>query len=102
MATNIVTTEDLQAFKLELLDEIKKLLSKGQPAPAQRWLKSHQIRKLLNISPGKLYSLRESGILPYSKIGSVLLYDYYDIEKMLQKSKHGRNSSNKETQPTTL
>lgn len=87
MATSIITIEDLQDFKLELLEEIKKLLSQRQAAPAQRWLKSHQARRFLTISPGTLQHLRVNGTLPYTKIGGVLYYDAADIEKMLQEGK---------------
>ncbi|PZR30307.1 MAG: DNA-binding protein, partial [Azospira oryzae] len=47
MATNIITPEDLQVFKVELLEAIEKLLSQRQAEPVQRWLKSPQVRKLL-------------------------------------------------------
>lgn len=83
MATNIITLEDLESFKLELLEEIKKLLSQRQHTPAQRWLKSHQVRRLLTLSPGTLQTLRINGTLPYTKIGGVIFYDAEDIEKML-------------------
>lgn len=87
MPTNIITLEDLEIFKQELLQEIKELLSQRQAAPAQRWLKSHQVRRLLTISPGTLQHLRVKGTLPYTKIGGVLYYDAADIEKMLQEGK---------------
>ena len=95
MATSIITIEDLRDFKLELLEEIKKLLSQRQAAPAQRWLKSHQVRRLLTISPGTLQHLRVNGTLPYTKIGGVLYYDAGDIEKMLQDGKRNIEASAK-------
>lgn len=87
MATSIITIEDLQQFKHELLDEIRKLLPERQPISTQRWLKSHQVRRLLTISPGTLQHLRVNGTLPYTKIGGVLYYDAADIEKMLLERK---------------
>lgn len=96
MATSIITIEDLHNFKLELLDEIKKILSQRQAVPAQRWLKSHQVRRLLTISPGTLQHLRVNGTLPYTKIGGVLYYDAADIEKMLQDGKRNIETSDKE------
>ena len=95
MATTIITIEDLHNFKVELLDEIKKILSQRQTAPAQRWLKSHQVRRLLTISPGTLQHLRVNGTLPYTKIGGVLYYDAADIEKMLQDGKRNIETSDK-------
>lgn len=88
MATNIVTLEDLQQFKSELLEEIKKFLSQRPGnSQAQRWLKSHQVRRLLTVSPGTLQHMRISGMLPFTKIGGVIFYDAEDIEKMLVKNK---------------
>lgn len=95
MATSIITMEDLHNFKVELLDEIKKILSQRQTAPTQRWLKSHQVRRLLTISPGTLQHLRINGTLPYTKIGGVLYYDAADIEKMLQDGKRNIEASDK-------
>lgn len=94
MATSIITPEDLESFKQDLLEEIRKLLSQRHAAPAQRWLKSHQVRRLLTISPGTLQHLRVNGTLPYTKIGGVLYYDAADIEKMLQEGK--RNTERKD------
>jgi len=93
MATNIITPEDLQVFKVELLEAIEKLLSQRQAEPAQRWLKSPQVRKLLNLSPGTLQNLRINGTLPFSKIGGVIFYDYEDIERILQERKQNTESS---------
>jgi len=54
MAATIITPEDLQAFKLELLEDLRKLISERNAVPAQQWYKSHEIRKLLGISQGTL------------------------------------------------
>src|SRR3990170_4214155 len=88
MAANIITQEDLQAFKAELLEELKNLLSNNRPATTRKWLKSHEVRRLLTISPGTLQNLRVNGTLPFTKIGGVIFYDYEDIKKMLEDNKH--------------
>lgn len=94
MISNMITLEDLEIFKREMLEEIKKLLSQRQPAQAQRWLKSHQVRRLLTISPGTLQQLRVNGTLPFTKVGGVIFYDVEDIEKMLtQRKQNSENSS---------
>lgn len=87
MAANIITLEDLRAFKEELLEEIRNLLSHHRQAPTRKWLKSHEVRRLLTISPGTLQNLRVNGTLPFTKIGGVIFYDYEDIRKMLQDNK---------------
>jgi hypothetical protein len=89
MAATIITPEDLQNFKQELLTEIQQLLSQKQAAPTRKWLKSNEVRRLLLVSPGTLQNLRVNGTLPFTKIGGVIFYDYDDIQKMIEG--HKRN-----------
>ena len=58
----IITTDDLYEFKTELLDEIKLLFKEHNGQPSKKWLKSYEVRKILNISPGTLQNLRVKGI----------------------------------------
>lgn len=84
MATTILTLEDLQQFKRELIEEFTKLLSQRQASPVMsKWIKSHQVRRMLTISPGTLQHLRVNGTLPFTKVGGVIFYDAQDIENML-------------------
>lgn len=87
MATEVITRDDLQEFKVELLEELRKLLKELSGQPTKKWLKSWEVRKILDISPGTLQNLRINGTLPYTKIGGVMYYDYADIQKMLQENK---------------
>ncbi len=88
MAAEIITVEDLQVFKTELINDIKDLLKELKGQPNKKWLKSYEVRELLNISPGTLQNLRINGTLPYTKIGGVMYYDYADIQNMLQANKY--------------
>jgi len=98
MAATIITTEDLQVFKTELLSEIKELLAPVDPKnqkpeqPVPKWLKSHQVQRMLGISPGTLQNLRINGTIPYSKIGGVIFYSLEDINAIMQFNK--RNTKN--------
>jgi len=87
MAATIITTEDLWEFKMELLDDIKKLLSNKSCQLTKKWLKSPEFRELLGISPGTLQTLRINGTLPYTKMGGVLYYDYQEIMQVFKKNK---------------
>lgn len=87
MELPIVTSEDLKNLKEELLQEIKNLLSQNMGAPARKWLKSNEVRRLLTLSPGTLQNLRVNGTLPFSKINGVIFYDYDDILKMLNENR---------------
>ena len=83
MNVELITREDLKQFKNEMLTEMKHLLKPGQEQSKQ-WLKSYEVRKLLNISPGTLQNLRVNGTLRYTKIGGLLYYKLEDIEKLLE------------------
>lgn len=87
MPTEIVTTDDLREFKLELFTELKKLFKEHHGQPSKKWLKSYEVRELLNISPGTLQNMRINGTLPYTKIGGSMFYDYEDIRKMLEENR---------------
>lgn len=87
MAISIITKEDLQQFKIELLEGIEILL-RGKTTEQKLWLRSSEVKKLLNISSGTLQNLRINGTLSYSKIGGSLYYSYKDIQKLLTDVKH--------------
>ena len=87
MPANLITTEDLIEFKMELLDEFKSIINASEKFESKKFLKSAEIRKLLKISPGTLQTLRINGTLPYTKIGGVILYDLKEILKMLEANK---------------
>lgn len=95
MATSIITPEDLQEFKHDLLEEIKGLLQGNfQKEPQKKesdWIKSHQVQRLLGISPGTLQNLRVNGTIPYSKVGGVLFYKRTDIQNILEKNMRNRS-----------
>jgi hypothetical protein len=89
MAATIITTEDLHEFKVELLEEIRQLLSTDNPK-SKEWLRSSELRKLLKISPGTLQNLRVNGTIPYTKIGGVIYYAYHDVLKMIEDNKYNK------------
>jgi hypothetical protein len=86
MATTVLTVEDLQDFKKELLQELKSLFPNQQAAQNKKWLKSIEVRKMLSISPGTLQNLRINGTIPYTKMGGVIYYDSEEILRILQKN----------------
>lgn len=83
MQVELITREDLKAFKTEMLTEIKQLI-KPEQGQAKQWLKSAEVRKLLNISPGTLQNLRISGTLRFTKVGGMMYYKLEDIDKLLE------------------
>ena len=87
MPAQIITTDDLYEFRIELLGEIKKLFKEHGGQPSKKWLKSVEVRKLLGVSHVTLQTMRINGTLPFTKIGGILYYDYEDIQKALSNNK---------------
>lgn len=86
MAIEVITREDLNEFRTLLLSDLKELFS-GKKEEAKQWLKSKEVRKLLNISPGTLQNMRINGTLSYTKIGGIIYYSSKDIDKVLEFNK---------------
>ncbi len=87
MPTSIITTDDLRNFKMELLDDIKKILTKQASGTLKKYLKSSEVMEMLQISPGTLQNLRINGTLPFSKMGGIIYYDSEDIQKVMLKNR---------------
>jgi Helix-turn-helix domain len=83
MNVELVTKEDLKELENNLLNAIK-LINKPGQGEVRKWLKSVEVRKLLNISPGTLQNLRINGTLRYTKIGGIMYYKLEDINKILE------------------
>ncbi|MCW3101462.1 MAG: hypothetical protein JWL77_7080 [Chthonomonadaceae bacterium] len=82
MAAEIITKEDLVEFESRLLETLKKMLGNSGDQP-RKWLRSAQVRKMLNISPNTLTSLRVNGIIKFTRVGGIMYYNNEDIDKML-------------------
>jgi hypothetical protein len=83
MATEVITKEDLQEFRKQLLNEIKQLLSPKEAKLVKPWLKNSEVKNLLNISSNTIQRLRIAGKLRSTKVGGVHYYRYEDIERLL-------------------
>ena len=86
MAVQVITMEDLNEFRSLLLNDLKEIIH-SKPQQAKQWLKSKEVRKLLNISSGTLQNLRINGTITYTKIGGILYYSNSDLEKLLESNK---------------
>lgn len=83
----LVTVDDLEKFRVKLMMDIKMMLEGHFGKSAKRWLKSEEVRQLLKISKGTLYSLRANGKIPFTRVGGLIFYDTLEIERVLQNSK---------------
>lgn len=84
MAVNIITTEDLEQFRNDLLQEIKELLVKSGRVGIDHWIKSSEVMDKLEISPGTLQNFRINGTIPFTKLGGIIYYDEEKINEILE------------------
>ncbi len=97
MQISVITKEDLEVFKNDLLGEMEKILKShklkteqtaiGNFPKDRKWIKSTEARKMLNISQGTFHKLKINGIIPYSRIGIICLYDYDELLKFIKAKK---------------
>ena len=86
-AHQLITVADLKAFKNQLIQDLLTALKSQTNQPQKKWLKSHEVRRLLKISPGTLQTLKSNGVIPYTKVGGVHFFDYEDIQRVLESGK---------------
>jgi hypothetical protein len=82
LLSEIVTKHDLKLFKQELIAEIK-ALNFQQPKQAEKLLKSNDVQKMLGCSPSTLQCHRQSGKLPFSKVGGTYYYTQQGVTNLL-------------------
>lgn len=74
----------MRQFKTELVSEVRQLLKEVlHPEPHRPWLRSKEVRQLMNISAGTLQNLRVSGKIQATKIGHLHYYKKEDIDQLL-------------------
>lgn len=66
-----------------MIIDLEEVIKKHLHIIPKKWLKSHEVRKLLKISPGTLQHLKVNGTIPYTKIGGVHYFDYEKIQEVL-------------------
>jgi hypothetical protein len=91
-----LTFADLETFRVTLVNDLLKgikLIICDQPqGKPRKWLKSREVKTLLEISSGTLQTLRDKGMIPHCKIGGIFYYDPMEIDKEIEKRKSkGRN-----------
>lgn len=86
MSVEILTKEDLNNFKLELVNLITEIISKGQPQKKEI-LSNEDVKDLLGISSGTLRKYRITGKISYTKIDNILYYKYDDVIKLIESNR---------------
>ncbi len=85
MGVEIVTKDDLEKFRLVIVEDIRQLLCKMTKGEADdiRGYKGPDVRGLLGCSEGKLKSLRTCGKIRTKKIGGTVYYNREDVSRLL-------------------
>ena len=86
MSVEIVTKEDLQVLRMQLLSDFKAILAaqgKGASAPAGEGYKTKDVRKILGCSINKLVSLRVARKVRWKKIGGTVYYNREDVRRLV-------------------
>ncbi|MBS1915572.1 MAG: helix-turn-helix domain-containing protein [Bacteroidetes bacterium] len=84
MNVDFVTKDDLEKFRMQLLEDLQRLIHFPKAKSSAEWIKSSEVRKLLKISPNTLVSLRATGKLHPVKLGGILYYRRNEIDEMFQ------------------
>lgn len=83
---DMVTKEDLRQFGLELLCNIGTLMTQTREVQnekvEQEWIKSKQVRLLMNMSPGSIQNLRVTQKVRFKKILGSYYYNKVDLLKL--------------------
>ncbi|MBC6113056.1 helix-turn-helix domain-containing protein [Pedobacter fastidiosus] len=85
MKVTLITEEDLEIFKEDLLKQIEQIITaSARPKEKSDWLRSAEVRELLNISQGTLQNLRINGTIAYSIVGKTIYYKRGNIMDLLE------------------
>jgi phage pi2 protein 07 len=86
MNIEFITPAELQAFKNELLADMRILLREEQRPQKTDWIRMRELRQLLGgISTNSVAKLRQHGRLKEQRrIGSIVYYSRQEVEKLLQ------------------
>jgi len=84
MSAEVITKEDLQTFRILLLDDLQKIIRSVKPEEKPEWVKSGEVRKILNVSPNTLQNLRVAGQLHGKKVNGSWYYSMSEIKALFK------------------
>lgn len=83
MEAIIITKQDLDQFKNEIIREIINTMNTPRSELSEPWLRTREVCKVLRISPSTLQNLRNNGKIPFHKLNGLILYKKADIDSLL-------------------
>lgn len=88
---NTVTQSDLEQLRTEIVADIRNLLESKSSAHSSGenfdWMRSKEIRKILNISAGTLQNLRIAGKIRHKQILGSYYYNKTDLQNLFNNEK---------------
>lgn len=70
------------------LENIETSLNKKEVKPAQsKYYRNQDLKKIFGLSSNTIIKYRETGILPYTRLGDIYLYEVKQIEMILIQNK---------------
>ena len=87
----LLTKEDLKSFEESIVQRFSDFIS-TENAKTDKWLRSSDVKKMLNISAGTLQNLRINGTIPYTKMGGTIYYPYEEVINALNSNMVNSNS----------
>ena len=85
----IITKQDLDQFKSEIIQEIRNNMSGSGSDNSRQWLRTRDVCRILKISPSTLQNLRNNGKVPFHKLNGLILYKKSDIDSLFEIQKKG-------------
>ncbi|WP_236023924.1 helix-turn-helix domain-containing protein [Flavobacterium flabelliforme] len=70
------------------LDEIEVKLVSSNNNKFPQYYRNEDLKKVFGFSSNTIVKYRQTGILPYTKMGDIFLYEASKIEKLLNKNGH--------------
>ena len=83
MIVEVLTKQDLEAFKAEIVAILQSFTERQQQGTVKQFLRTREVKKLLGISTGTLANLRVKGLLHPTKVEGVYYYASDEIRKLL-------------------
>lgn len=87
MDQNLITPDGLLALRVEILQDLKRLIIQENIESPKRWLRSKEVANMLNISSRTLQNYRLNGHIAYTKFGNSFYYAMEDIRMTLEQNK---------------
>lgn len=86
----LLSREELKIFKQELISELHQIKVIGN---SSNWMRSKDVREMLNISDSTLQTLRINGTIPSYKLGTSWFYKHDEIIAALEAGKTGKGNN---------